>query len=428
MEAWKAKGLLAVGFAVGLTSGAGDASAAGFSLLEQGGSGTGNAFAGSAAVAEDASTIFFNPAGMTLLPGAQVVAAGHGINIDTKFSGSGRTAPIPFTTLGSATGGNAGDLALVPNLYFAVPLSKRFAFGLGVNAPFGLKTEYDSNWLGRFQGIKSELTTINVNPSIAFQVNDTFSIGVGVNWQKADAELTNAAFLGPLGEGLTRLNADDAGWGWNVGAMFRLGSDMRIGVAYRSSIDYTLDGDVTTTHNATGAVFAPGTFPAQADITFPDIASLSVMQSFGDRWELLGDIMYTHWRQVDGVTVIDKSTGRVADRLTFAFDDAWRVALGLNYHSSERWTFKGGVAYDQSPVKDETRTVRLPDSDRVWLAIGAKYRFSKQASVDVGYVHLFIYDADINFTRTVTPPLTTTVTGSYDSAIDILSLQLTWTF
>jgi long-chain fatty acid transport protein len=421
---------LRVAVAAGLGVLPGFAAAAGFALLEQNASGLGNAYAGTAAVAEDASTIFFNPAGMTLLPGRQVVVSADLIYLDTTFNGSGtNNFPIP---LGTEEGGNIGDWAAVPSLYFSMPIGERLAAGIGVSAPFGLVTEYDDDWLGRYQGIKSELVTVNVNPSIAYKLTPTVSIGAGINWQKADAELTNAAFLGPAGEGRTKLEADDDAWGWNVGALFQLGSDMRVGISYRSSIKYDLEGDVTT-RTLAGAPVASGTFPAEASVEFPDSAILSVTQMYGDKWQLLGDVQYTNWSKVGTIEVVNSNNGVTADRLDFDFDDSWRIALGVNYFHSETWTFKGGLAWDQSPVDDDNRTVRLPDTDRIWLSLGAKYRFSKAAAIDVGYTHLFIESADIDRTRAVSlnPLLSgfnTRVTGDYDASVDILGVQLTWTF
>jgi long-chain fatty acid transport protein len=419
---------LAVAGAIGVLPGL--AGAAGFALLEQNASGLGNAYAGSAAVAEDASTIFFNPAGMTLLPGTQFVVSGDAIYVDTKFSGTGsNNFPIP---LGTDEGGNAGGWAVVPSLYFSMPIGDRFAAGIGVGAPFGLVTEYDDDWLGRFQGIKSELTTININPSIAFKVSPTVSLGAGINWQKADVELTNAVFLGLAGEGRTKLEADDDAWGWNVGALFQLGADMRVGISYRSSIEYDLEGDVST-NTLAGTPVAAASFPAEASVEFPDQVILSVTQMYGDKWQLLGDIHYTHWSTVDTIDVINKNNGARADSLVFDFNDAWRIALGLNYFHSEKWTFKGGLAWDQSPVDEDNRTVRLPDHDRIWLSVGAKYKFGKGGALDFGYTHLFLDEPEIDRTRALSPnpPLSafsTTVSGEYDSSVDIVGVQLTWTF
>jgi long-chain fatty acid transport protein len=406
----------------------GVAAAAGFALLEQNASGLGNAFAGTAAVAEDASTIFFNPAGMTLLPGAQVVLGGSGIYVNSEFDGDGSATP-PFTALGTETGGNLGGWALVPAAYFSLPIGERLAIGVGVGAPFGLKTEYEDDWLGRYQGIKSELKTINVNPSIAFKLTDAIHLGAGVNWQQADAELTNAVFAGLLGEGETKLEADDDAWGWNVGALFVVGPDMRIGLSYRSSLDYTLEGDVTA--EASGVTVAD--FDAEADIEFPDSFILSVTQMFGDKWQLLGDVQYTHWSTIGEVDVVNQDTNVTADTLVFDFDNAWRIALGVRYFMNERWTLKFGAAWDESPVNEDNRTVRLPDADRYWLSVGAKYRFAKGGAIDLGYSHLFGASAEIDQTRALglnapLSALSTTVDGEYDNSVDIIGVQLTWTF
>jgi long-chain fatty acid transport protein len=410
----------------------GPATAAGFLLLEQSGSGTGNAFAGSAAAAEDASTIYFNPAGMMMLPGSQVAVSVHGIDIRNEFSGSA-TDTIPLADVGAATGGNIGNLTLVPNLYVSAPIRERWAFGVGVNGPFGLKTEYDAGWLGRYQAIKSEIKTLNINPSAAFKVSESLSLGVGVSWQKAEATLTRDTFVPSpgdnFGETSIALDADDDSWGWNVGALFRVGDRTKIGLAYRSAVTHTLEGNATAKTEATGATFAPGTFPATAEITLPDTATASLARRLGERWEMLGDLMYTHWSRVEAIDVVDAASGATQDSVALRFDDTWRLALGASYRTGGAWTFKGGVAYDESPVTDAYRTARLPDSDRIWLAAGAKYRFSEDRALDFGYAHLFFDDAPIDQTLPVLGPLfSSTVTGTYSASTDILSLQLTWTF
>jgi long-chain fatty acid transport protein len=423
--------------------------AAGFALLEQSGSGMGNAFAGAAASAEDASTIFFNPAGMGLLPEAQVVVAGHAVNLKADFSHTGCTfspaggCALPVGSAGvlpvGATSAEAGDLLFIPNAYFSIPVGERFAFGVGVNAPFGLKTEYDDPWVGRFHGIHSELTTINVNPSVSYKISEAVIIGAGINWQEADAELSHAVILAPGVEGRARVEADGDVWGWNIGALFLLGEDMRVGVSYRSKLDYSLEGSTTVT-NMAGAVVAPVSGPTTVDVTFPDMASLSVVQDFGPKWQLLGDVTWTHWSTVGTVFAINSSApagSNIRDKLVFEYDDSWRVSLGVNYRASERWTLRGGVAWDETPVQDEFRTVRLPDEDRYWLAFGARWKATAKLALDVGYAHLFVDDPQVNVTRSQLSPTgsgadapgtSSTVQGSYDSAVDILSVQLTYSF
>ncbi len=408
----------------GLTAIPGVASAAGFALLEQNASEMGLSYSGTAASAADASTIFFNPAGLTMLQRPQVVVAGASVSLNSTFSGTGSTN-MPGIALGNNTGGNAGSTGFVPSIYASTPIGERWAIGLGVNAPFGLKTEYDNNWLGRFQGIYSRLTTVNVNPSVAFKVNDAISLGAGVNMQSIDVTLSNAVFLGAATEGRSQLSANDTGWGWNLGALFQLGNDMRVGISYRSAIDYTLSGNVSTT-TPLGTVV----FPAQADVKLPDNFLLSVTQMYGDKWQLLGDLQYTHWSTVGTVNVINTSNGRTADQLALNFDNAWRLAFGVNYFANDKWTIRGGMAYDQSPVNSDNRTVRLPDTDRFWLSVGAQFKFGKGSALDFAYAHVFaVNSSGINQQRyQYGTPFYTAVTGSYDNSVNLLSLQFTQSF
>ena len=218
--------------------------AAGIALTEQSASGLGNAYAGQAASAQDATTVFSNPAGMSFLPERrpQVVVGVAGIDANIKFSNSGGST-IPAAAAGTGSqpggnGGNAGSVIAVPNLYATLPVGEKLDVGLGITVPFGLKTEYDDTWIGRFQGIKSDLTTINYNLAVAYKVTDTISIGAGVNYQFLQADLTNAIVTAPTGaEGRTELLVQDGAWGWNLGALFQVSPDMRIGVSYRSRLN-----------------------------------------------------------------------------------------------------------------------------------------------------------------------------------------------
>jgi long-chain fatty acid transport protein len=405
------------------------ASAAGFALIEQSASGMGNAFAGAAATAEDASTIFYNPAGMSMLSGRQFAVAGHAIDLSAKFSNAGTSraaggGAIPLGPVSGGNGGDAGGIAFVPNFYLTSAINDKWTVGLGVNAPFGLKTEYDSTWVGRYQGIKSELTSININPSVSYKITDTVALGGGVNYQRLKADLTNAVMTGvATPDASATLKADDDAWGWNLGLLAQVTPDTRVGVSYRSQMKYTLDG-TSNVVSSTGATLLNTN--VTGDITLPDMASLSVMHKLNDQWDLLADATFTRWSKIDTVTIM--ASGATLDTLAFKFDDAWRVSLGANYHYSERWTFKGGVAWDQSPVQDQYRTVRLPDNDRTWLALGAKFNVTQSAAIDFGYAHLFVSNASINNTKVGSGGLATTVVGSYEESVDILSVQYTQSF
>ena len=389
---------------LGLAGLAGLAQAAGFALIEQNASGLGNAYAGQAASAQDASTIFFNPAGLTMLPDRQLVAAGHLIKPQVEFSGS--------STIGGDDGGDAGGLAVVPNAYFAYRLTPDIHAGIGMNAPFGLKTEYDSTWAGRTQGIKSELKTINLNPSIAWKATDTLSLGAGLSIQYAEATLTNLT-----GAGLLTVQGDNYGWGFNLGALWQLSDATRIGLAYRSEVDQKLEG------TAEFSVVTALNGPVTASVTLPDSASLSLVHQLNPKWELLADVTWTGWSDFYKLAIVRTDGSPLGSPTIENWSDSYRYSVGANYRLNDKLTLRGGVAYDETPVSDAFRTVRIPDESRTWVAFGAQYRLSNKTALDFGYAHLFVKDAAIDNSDNGAR-----VTGKYDASVDILSAQLTHNF
>ena len=405
------------------------ANAAGFALIEQSASGMGNAFAGGGAVAEDASTIYFNPAGMTYIEGTQLVGALHLIKPNAEFNGT-------ISPLGKPVGGNggdAGDLAFVPNFYFKTDFNESIKLGVGVNAPFGLKTEYDSTWKGRFHAIKSEVKTININPAMAFKVNDQLSVGAGVSAMWAQAELTNAVNFGPAGEGSAKIRGDDWGFGFNLGAIYQATADTRISAAYRSKIDQTLDGDVTFVRptNILPPVVLAATANGNvtADVSLPENFSLSAFSKVNDTWDVMGDVTWTHWSRFKELKIV-RSNGAVVGGA--ATPENWsntlRYSIGTNYHYSDALKLRAGLAYDDEAINDQFRTARIPGNDRKWLSLGANWKVMPNASVDIGYSHLFISDASIDSSKNELNPAKGVLKGSYDGSVDILSLQYTHNF
>lgn len=397
--------------------------AAGFSLAEQNGSGLGNAFAGGAAAAEDASTIFFNPAGMTYIQGSQLVGALNIIKPSEQFNNQGSVAGINRPLGGD--GGDAGDLTLLPSFYYTMDLTGNIKFGLGVNAPFGLKTEYNADWMGRFQAVKSELKTININPALAFKVNEQLSLGFGVSAMWAKAELTNAVNFGAA-EGFSSVKGDDWGFGFNLGAIYQLTSDTRIGAAYRSKIDQHLNGDVAMVRPS----FIPNAGAAadgniHADLTLPETLSLSTFSRLNNKWDLMGDITWTRWSQFKDLSIY-RDSGASLGTTTENWGNTTRYSVGVNYNYSDTIKLRAGLAYDQGAVSDAYRTARIPDNDRKWLAFGAGWKITPSSKLDVGYAHLFINDASIYDNQTA--KRSGLIKGSYDGDVNILSLQLTHNF
>lgn len=396
-------------------AGANHAVASGFALIEESASGLGNAFAGGAASAEDASTLFFNPAGMTRLSGQQMSLVLHAIKPSVEFSNTASTA-APGRPLGNS-GGDAGYWAAVPNFYYVAELSPQLRAGMGISSPFGLKTDYDSNWMGRFQAIKSDLKTININPSLAYKINDQWSVGAGLDVQYIKAELTNAVNLG-VAEGLAQVKGDDWSVGYNLGVLYELDPATRFGLAYRSDVRHKLEGDVTFG----GGVPAPNG-PISAEITLPETVSLSGFRQINPQWAVMGDVTWTRWSRFKELRIV-RDTGALVALTTENWDDTLRYALGANYQATDKLKLRGGIAYDQAPVSDPYRTARIPDANRTWLSFGASYKLSGAASVDAGYTHIFVDSSSINMGSASTGQLV----GTYDNSIDILSVQYNYRF
>lgn len=399
------------------------AGAAGFAITEQSGSNMGNAAAGAAAVAEDASTIFANPAGMTYLPDSQLVAAIHAVQLFGQFNDNNSVAGAGKPLNGD--GGDLGALSFLPNLFYARKVSPNIRLGLGITSPFGLKTEYDANWLGRFQAIKSEIKTVNINPSIAWKVNDVLSLGAGVSALYTSATLTRAVNFGIAGEGIATTKGNDWGYGFNLGAIYQVTPDSRIGLAYRSKINQTLKGDLSFIRPAgVPAAFAPDG-AISASTTLPENVALSVFTKIDDAWDLLGDITWTRWSRFKELRIL-RDTGELASLTPENWKNTLRFSVGTNYHHSEKLKLRAGIAYDQEAIKDEFRTVRIPGNDRTWLSFGAQYRLFDDTFIDVAYSHLFIKDARIDDNQIATGD--GRVTGQYDGGVNILSVQFTRNF
>ncbi|TMH57926.1 MAG: transporter [Betaproteobacteria bacterium] len=414
------KTALSLAVAGAFAGGASQAHASAFALIEQSASGLANSYAGAAAAADDASIIFYNPAGMSLLPGGMQVSAGLAlINLSVKFSDSGSTAPAGIGSLGG-NGGDAGDLSAVPNVYFAMDVAPNWKVGVGVGVPFGLKTEYDPTWVGRFQAIKSDISTLNINPSVSYKLDDKMSFGFGLNYQQIDAELSRAVVIGPGAESVATVKGKDTSWGFNAGAMFQATADTRLGVSYRSSIKYNVSGTV----NVAAVPALNG--DANLDVKMPDTFSIALNHRLDSKWTLLGDATRTGWAKIKDLTIVT-SNGQPPSVTPENFKNTWRVGVGATYRYSDDWSIKTGLAYDQTPVNDTDRTPRLPDNNRIWLSVGGQYKLSKDGTLDFGYAHLFIKDASIN-QNAGSAAANGQLVGTYKGTVDVLGAQFAYRF
>ena len=415
--------------AVVFTSGA---HAAAFQLTGQSAAGVGIANAGASAAAEDTSTLYYNPAGMTYLPtGHNFSIAATALNRSTRFTdeGTGRYATV--YPLG-ADGGNGGGLHVVPALYYAYSLTPDWRLGLAINPTFADETEYDKNFVGRYSGLKTQIRIINFNPSVAYKVNDALSLAFGINVAKADVEF-NQAVPNPLGpsqaDGLGVLKGDAIGWGYNLGLMYQLTKDTRVGLSYRSKIKFDLEGTQTVQIPGLGKVIDRD---ISAGLTTPDTASLGIHHQLTPKWAVLADYTWTGWSSLEKLEPVTASGARAVAPLRYNFNNTYRVGLGTKYELNDQWALRFGMAFDKGAVPNAaSRTMTVPDEDRIWLSFGAKWKITPKASLDIGYAHIFVNEAktarnvysDVNETV-----LRQTVRGKFETSVDYLSLQLNYSF
>jgi len=415
------------------------AQAAGFALIEFSASGMGNAFAGAAATAEDASTVQFNPAGMTLLGSDQLSGVFHVILPSAEFNNNGSSTAFGSGDLSGAED-NGGRNAFVPNFYWVKQLDNDAAFGLSVTTPFGLATQYDDNWVGRYHAVESDVKTININPSFSARVSDKLLLGAGLNIQYIDVTLSSAVDFGSfLGapqaiDGFAKLTGDDISVGWNIGMMYEFTPQTRMGLSYRSQLKHKVTGDADfTVPGAAAGLTAAGIFVdtgLQATITLPDSLSAGVSHKMDDELTLLAGATWTGWNKFDELRIIYDNPAQPNSVTTEGWQNSLRFSVGANYKMSDQLKLRGGIAVDNTPVPSaERRTARVPGDNRKWLSVGAQYQLDKNMTIDIGYSHLFVDNTKVNNTfESSVPALNATLSGSYNAEVDILSAQLSWKY
>lgn len=484
------------------------AQASGFQLREQSPLSQGNAFAGVSAGSGDISALFFNPAVMTQYQDTQFSFGGTYVGLSAKFENGSATrtpvlmglgfftAPVTGTGLntisGPASHKNAAISAVLPEFNIMYSVNSDLKLGLSLNVPFGLTTEYDANWIGRYHALKSDLKTIDIAPSVAYRVSKEFSFGVAFVARKADAELTNAVDYGtalalkvggalaaaglsttPPGpgqnspvanvamgapnatfgtpgyaipgawDGKAGLKGNGWGYGWKAGLTFQPSPDFRMGLAYQAAMTMTLKGDATFEYPAAmpptdlaalqGAGLRNG--KGQADLDLPSTLSLGFDWKASPTFSLQGEVARTTWSSFK--TLVVKFTDNVAPQTTESItDENWNdttfISLGGTWKLNDGWTIRAGAAFDKSAVDDAHRTPRIPDNDRKWVSFGASYAFSKKTTVDVGYSRLFISDGKVMLNAGTSPYDNNATRGNLNGVIkadiNILGASLRYSF
>lgn len=416
--------------------------ASGFQLLEQSVSLLGTAFSGTAALAEDASTGYYNPAGLTRIVDSQVVLGNIVIQGDFYLEASAATSSLG-NPLGSGDS-HPGRVVSVPNFHLAKRIDDRWVFGVNVTTPFGLSTKYGEDSIARYLATNSEIFTIDLSPSMAYQILPCLSLGFGVDAQYAQATLSVRVGAGnPALDGYQRNHANGWGYGYHFGILWEPFESTRVGLNYRSLINLHTDGN---SENLIAQPIGYVLAKVRSDITLPETATLSIYQELLPCLALTGDIAWTNWsrfhtlrlrynRPLNIPNPLNPSIPVIApDTDTWEhFKDTRRVALGLIYLPQERWILRAGLAFDESPVRNDFRTARLPDSNRYWLALGGAYCVNEALRVDLGYAHIFFKDRGIDehapfIAQTETPVSLATMQGQYKSSANLVGIQICYDF
>jgi long-chain fatty acid transport protein len=427
----------------------GSAQASGFQLRENSVKNLGRANAGTAVATDDASVVVNNPAAMVNLKETTFQTDVSIINLTAEFDGSATTAL--GTPVSGGDGGDPGDPTAVPALAVVMPFD-RFTLGASVSAPFGLKTEYEPDWVGRYNAIESDVKIVDVTLSGAFAVTDRFSLGASVIYQHADVTLSNAIDFGTAlcagsgnpancfnpaypfhpqsADGAVSVSGDDNSFGWIVGAQWRPTDSFSIGYSHHSEIDHDLVGRADfTTPGSVAAVFGAlgvTTFndvDITAPLTTPAIDVLSARWDISEDFRLMGDIQRTGWHTLESVNIY-RADGSALGHEAFDWDDTMYYSIGGEWDMSDTLTFRAGFAIDESPTNNITRSPRLPDNDRTLFSLGLTWHASDAMSVDAAYQRINIDDPTVN----VVSSSGSRLTGEYSGHADLFGVALQYRF
>ncbi len=394
----------------------------GISLYEIATPDLGLASAGYAARAEDASTVFKNPAGMSQLQDAQLQGGMQALYGSVSFTANASTS----SKLGTDNGSNAIGWLPGASLFVVVPLGEKWRVGLGSLSYFGLAEDYGDNWAGRYYVQKSTLLGMSLTPSASYAVNDWLSVGAGLNAMYGYLNAQMAVNNGLGSDGQMSLKDTTWGFGGNAGVLIKLGEKTRLGVNYLSPV--SLDFKDTPTYTGLGpGLSALLANPSQLNLgmTVPQSAMASVYHALSDQWAVMGDFGWQNWSQFGYVQAGVESGG--ATTLNLKYQDTWHGALGAQYRASAKWLLSGGVAFDSSAVDGANRTVTVPMGQAWRFGLGAQYQLSQ--SVDVGAGCTFLWAGDMPVDQGSDSSLRGRVAGSFNNAwFTFASLNLTWKF
>ncbi|MGM0856720.1 MAG: OmpP1/FadL family transporter [Pseudomonadota bacterium] len=442
---------LALAAAVATAAFASQAQAGGFQLNEQSTSGQGYSHAGRSSNVNDATIVFGNPAGMSFLDQAQLSVGATYLNVDTEISNvqSEKTGdlglltgtPTGQTSLGPVSGTNDGDMvpgSTIPYGFYAQPINDRWSFGFGVYAPFGSETEYEDSFEGRYHGNHTRVEVASAQPTLSYKFSDELSVGAGLTYNQIDGELasrvpqellTLAGQPNPGSDGEVRVKGDDEAWGYNLGVIYRPAPETTLGLTYRSKVDYSLDG---TSRTSEGYESVRANQDASLDITTPETVNFSITQEMTDRLTLMFGASWTRWSRFDQILVEGSTDSEIINEQQ-NYSNAWAFATGAEYQLNPEWVLRAGLAIDNTPTNDDTRSVRIPSDDRRIFSLGAGWTPIDDMTIDVAYSYLTERGTEIEQSRDYAGPGgitagTASYSADYKNEAHGFGAQLTYRF
>ena len=433
----------------------GSAHASGFQLRENSVKNLGRANSGTAVASDDASVVINNPAAMVNLDKSTFQADATDINLDANFNGGGfADAGTPLQNpLTGGDGGDPGAPKVVPAVAFVMPVADNFRLGASVSAPFGLKTEYDADWVGRYNAINSDVKTVDLTLSAAWAITPQFSVGLGAIYQRSDVTLSNAIDFGsalcvasgnplnclnpafpyhPQGnDGTVSVKGSANDWGWVAGAQWKVSDNFVLGYSHHSKISHTLRGNADFTLPASvAAAFAAQGITAYNDgsiyapLTTPSIDTLSAQWNVATGWRLYADYQRTGWHSLQQVAIFRDGGAPLGPAEAFNWRNTNYFGIGTEWDVSPAFTLRAGIARDQTPTRDDTRDARLPDNNRQLYSIGATWQASDAFSIDAAFQRINIDTPTVDILTSSGSSLT----GDFDGHANLFGLSMQYRF
>ena len=415
------KTLLSAAVAVGLLSTSTVTQAAGFQLAEYSATGLGRAYAGEAAIADNAGSQWRNPALLTYLEGTQVSVGA--IYVDPNIDIDGTS-----TSGGTSTPSNSSDFAhsaVIPNFYVSHKYNDKFALGFAAGTNYGMETDLGTDFGGANHGNEASVTTMELNLNAAYQVLESVSIGGGIRYIMAEGSFgATAASTLPVGTTLKYMEGDDTAWGWQVGTAWQINENNRLGFTYKSEVDLTLEG------HAKGFAFNmanPNAHkPGSMDLALPATAELASFHQLTEKVAVHASVNWTNWSSFKEL-VADFPTESVPIKEE-NWEDNYRFAIGTTYQMTPKLALRSGIAYDTSAVSEEHRTATIPETDRTWLSIGAGYQWSEQLTLDAGFTYILAKDAKMVEDDASSAPFGGDFEGEVTGSIWLVGIQANYRF